>query len=252
MDSWSKALVVDDSEVYREVVSTLLRPYCGCVLAARGVADAIAMVDAYPDLAFVVCDVVLGEEDGFAILEHVRRRSAPAPRVLMVTAWADDPGRRRAAALGAAGYLQKPTSLRQILGALASAPGAAEGELAPRWRCVGRARLVAGADDAQGCLVWDVYNLGPTGAFLETKGPLPIGAELMLVLELGGRRFPVRARVARSQEPSWMDVAGVGVEFVGLDAATRLELERAIRGPSPSPAADARWAGPRRAPRKGR
>jgi CheY-like chemotaxis protein len=251
MHGWSKALVVDDSEVYCEVVSTLLRPYCGCVLTARRASDAIQMIDAYPDLEFVVCDVMLGEEDGFGILEHVRRRGPGGPRFLMVTAWADEPGRARAAQLGAVAYLQKPTTLRQILGALAGAP-AASGDLAPRWRCAGRARLVTADDDTRGCLVWDVYNIGPTGAFLETKGPLPIGAELRLVLEIGGRSFALRARVARSQEPSWMDVAGVGVEFIGIDAETRAELERAIRDRSPSHGLPPSRARPVRAIRRGR
>jgi CheY-like chemotaxis protein len=232
--SWSKALVVDDSEVYRDVVSTLLRPYSGCVLTARCVDDAIAIVEAHPDLAFVICDVVLGEEDGFAILEHVHRRNARGPRFIMVTAWTHEDGRRRAAELGALACLQKPTRLRQILGALAAAPDAESRDLAPRWRCAGRARLVTADDDTLGCLVWDVYDIGPTGAFLETKGPLPVGAVLKLVLEIGERRFTLRARVARTQEPSWMDVAGVGVEFIGLDDELRAELERAVHGGSPA------------------
>ena len=48
-------------------------------------------------------------------------------------------------------------------------------------------------------------------------------------MKLGDREFRVRARVARVQEPSWMDVAGVAVEFADLCDATEAELVEAIQ-----------------------
>ena len=51
---------------------------------------------------------------------------------------------------------------------------------------------------------------------VETVRPETSLAELdrkFLELHVGGRRAQVRARVVRVQEPSWMEIGGVGVAF---------------------------------------
>jgi Tfp pilus assembly protein PilZ len=79
-------------------------------------------------------------------------------------------------------------------------------------------------------MAWDVYNLSIEGAFLETKGPLPVGEELELLLQLAGGKVRVRARVVRVQEPSWLNIAGVGVAFVEPSEEAEALIAAAIGG----------------------
>lgn len=229
MISLGKTLIVDDSEVYLKLASTLLRPYSSSVSTARSVREAIDAIDANPDLDVVVCDVVLGEGDGFDVLDHVASKPEPRARVLMVTGYRDEAGPERAGRMGAVGYLQKPTRLRAIAVALQDSPRG-ETRCNPRFRCAGVAHALESSADENLVLTWDIYNLSPEGAFLESKGPIGIDEELELLLEIGGRKARVRARVVRVQEPSWMDIGGVGVTFVDPDDEALEAIRAGIEG----------------------
>ena len=74
-------------------------------------------------------------------------------------------------------------------------------------------------------LSWDLYDVSTTGAFIETRGPLPVGAELLLEIIFGKESVRCTARVVRVQEPCWMHVGGVGVVFTEIEAASRRLLE---------------------------
>jgi CheY-like chemotaxis protein len=224
-----KVLVVDDSAVFRELISTLLQPYCEDVVTEASAPEAIECLEGQKDdLDLVICDVVMGSEDGFIVLEYVHRLLQPKPQIVLVTAYGNPSDRERARQLGAAGYLPKPTTMRQILAAVEPDDHGRCCRSKPRWRCVGTASLFDPDSRTAAAIAWDVYNISPRGAFLETKGPLPAGSEFHLAMELDGRKFQVRARVVRVQEPNWMDVGGVGVEFVDLGGAAEAELLEAI------------------------
>jgi CheY-like chemotaxis protein len=229
---FKQVLLVDDSPVYRELMATLLRPYCGELRTAVCAASAIETIESLPDLDLVICDVVMKGDDGFAVLEHVHRRGPSRLQVVMVTGYRGDAGAERARALGAAGYLQKPTTIRQILSAVGGARHGERRTVHPRWRCNGRATLIDPDSGHPGPLTWDLYNISPRGAFLETKGPVPLGSEIDLLLELAGRKAPVRARVVRVQEPSWLEIGGVGVEFLDLDDEAEAAIQSAIEAAS--------------------
>jgi CheY-like chemotaxis protein len=225
-----KILLVDDSRVYRELMSTLLRPHCRQLLLADSAASAIECIDAEPTLDLVVCDVVMKGDDGFVVLEHLRRLNRPATRAVMVTGFRSEDGARRAQDLGAAGYLQKPTTVRQILNAIQSHEDAERLDLHPRWRCNATATLLDLQTGQTGPLTWDVYNICPSGAFLESKGPIPLGSEIGLLLEVPGGKATLRARVVRVQEPSWLEVGGIGVEFIDADPQAEAVIANAIEG----------------------
>jgi CheY-like chemotaxis protein len=207
-------LVIDDSNLCMQLMSTLLEPYATKIALAASAEDAIAHIQGNPALDLIVCDVVMKGEDGFAVLEHVHQLPEPKPDVLMVTARPTDEGRSRAEGLGATGYISKPTTLRRIMMALDTEPASEQRQAIPRSRCSGTATLMTVDSCAEGSLVWDVYNISAGGALLETKGPLPVGLEIDLMLDLCGERARVRARVARIQDPSWLEIGGVGVEFL--------------------------------------
>jgi CheY-like chemotaxis protein len=221
-------LVVDDSEVYLRVVSILLKPYCPSVLTARNVGEAIQSIESNPDIEAVLCDVVLGDESGFEVLEYVASRSDLELSVVMVTAYPADTGAARARRLGAVDYLTKPTSMRRILRALRSADSPDSRMPPRRSRCAGKAHLLDGESEAAASMAWDIHNISLGGAFLETKGPIPIGSELDLALYLRGGKAEVRARVVRVQDPSWLDIAGVGVRFIELGEDADAVLRRTL------------------------
>lgn len=229
MRTFRKILVVDDSLIYRELSSTLLRPYCEEVLSAVSASDAIEIIDArLGEIGLVICDIVMPGDNGFSLLEHVHSLPHPKPSVVMVTATGNAADQARAYDLGAAGYLGKPTTLRAILDCVRRDRPRDETRAKPRCRCNGTATLLDPESGVPLAFVWDVYNMGAGGAFLETKGPVPAAAELHLAMELGGRKFRVRARVVHVQEPSWLDIGGVGVEFVELDAVARALVAEVI------------------------
>jgi len=228
MIRWAKLLVVDDSKVYRRVMATSLRPYCDSVLTASGGREALELLRTHPDVDVVLCDRYMEDGDGLALLEDIGSLTEPRPRVLLVTARPTEELQQQARALGAVTCLGKPTSTRQILRALDPFASNAQRRMRTRWRCIGKVHLL-GADDSGGANVeWDLYNVSLEGAFLETKGPIQVGTELDLRLFLSGGKADLRARVARIQEPSWMEVGGVGVEFLNVDDDAEELIRRAL------------------------
>ena len=125
---------------------------------------------------------------------------------------------RRAAQRGAAGYLTKPVSFRQITGALKRRTSRIE-QRAPRRRpgvrvsVVGVENEIGTPEAVQPQLLWYARDLSMTGAFLETESPLPIGYKLDLAIEIGNIRVRVKAEVVRIQNPAWAYPAGIGVRF---------------------------------------
>jgi hypothetical protein len=93
-----------------------------------------------------------------------------------------------------------------------------------RRRSLGRAIR----EDPSGESAWSIHDLSTTGAFLETRTPLEIGAEFDLSLIFGTAVIHVTARAVRIQEPSESQVSGVGIEFVRLSEGARAFLESYI------------------------
>jgi CheY-like chemotaxis protein len=226
MISLGNVLIVDDSTVCREMLATLLAPYSDQTLVAGSGREAIEILEQPGAIDLVLTDVVMDDGDGFEVLEHVAKMGASAPQVLMLTAFPREQALERALELGAKAYLHKPTTVRKILNAVGDHGMSQRRELNTRWRCPGKAFLVEGEVDGDGLVSWDLYNVGHTGAFLETKCPLPIDTEMDLLIVAGGRKAHVRAQVVRVQEPSWINVGGVGVKFIGSSE----DLERFLEG----------------------
>ncbi len=93
-----------------------------------------------------------------------------------------------------------------------------------RRRTLGRAIR----EDPSGESGWGIRDLSTTGAFLETKARLEVGAEFDLSLIFGTAVVHVVARVVRIQEPSWQHVGGAGIQFIRLSKGTEAFLESYI------------------------
>lgn len=222
MNIWREILVVDDSKVFRQMMATVMQPYAGRVHDASGPAEAIAIIDERPGLGLVLTDVVMHGGTGFDVLEHVMSKPEPRPAVILVTAFPADSAVQRAIRLGALDYLPKPTTIRRILRSFEfRGMPRPEDRHEERWRCTGQAVLIDSSNESDEYVTWDIYNLSPDGAFIETKGPIPVGTEMELQLNVGPEQGRVTARVARVQHPSWIDVAGVGVVFLETDAGAK-------------------------------
>jgi CheY-like chemotaxis protein len=106
-------LVVEDSEVIRELVADILR---GAGLDVRTAEDGQQAVNALdervPDV--ILSDVEMPVMDGFQLLKHVRGRWAQLP-VIMLTTRGSDEDRKLAASLGANAHLIKSGFQEELL-----------------------------------------------------------------------------------------------------------------------------------------
>jgi len=220
----AKVLVVDDSLIFRDMLKTVLSASCETVLTAASCAAGKRMIDENRDLDLVLSDVVMPDASGFVLLEYVGTLSEPRPQVILVTARPEPDDAKLAVRMGAAGYLAKPVSLRDVVRVMRR-------NSATKWNAARRVRrrslgraFVSDSNDAQfSQLVWDIRDLSVSGVFLETRGPVPVGTDLHLSLVFGRNVARVRGSVVRIQEPSWENPAGVGVHFSGFDSGS-LEL----------------------------
>lgn len=107
-------LVVDDDEKILSLLEAYLQRNQFDVLTA---VDARSALDTFrrheTDIALVVLDVMLPDEDGFSVCRQIRQNST-AP-IIMLTASADETDRIVGLELGADDYLGKPFNPRELL-----------------------------------------------------------------------------------------------------------------------------------------
>ncbi len=108
-------LVIDDEASIRANVLRVLRMEGYAVREAENGAVGLASAKANPpDL--IVCDVMMPEMDGFAVLVALRADKATASiPFIFLTASAELDDKRFALDLGADGYLAKPFKLNELL-----------------------------------------------------------------------------------------------------------------------------------------
>ena len=64
----TKALVIDDSSVLRDMLSALMSPCCGGIVTASDCAEGRQRLREHRDFTLVLCDVILPDGDGFELL----------------------------------------------------------------------------------------------------------------------------------------------------------------------------------------
>jgi CheY-like chemotaxis protein len=217
--SFSRVLVVSGSSVFRELLRLTLDPHSGEVLVAADRREGRDQLARYSPLDVVICDVSLSNGDGFGLLDDVAALGEARPEVILVAGQPMAGEERRVLEKGAAGYLEKPITFRDIASLVKRRTGG-EAQRALRRRPGGRACLLGVGDQidlpdaGQPQILWYARDVSVTGAFLETESPLPVSAKLDLALEIGDVRIRVTATVVRVQEPSWGCGGGVGVSFL--------------------------------------
>ena len=109
-------LVVDDSNIMREMIVACLRPLSGAAFAhAASGLEAIERLSLQPcDL--VVLDLNMPDIGGYEVIEFVRAQDRlKALPILVLTTRGDEESRARALDTGASSFLTKPFTPEQIL-----------------------------------------------------------------------------------------------------------------------------------------
>ena len=108
-----RLLVVDDEEVIRDVLSTLLERQGYDVTVAADAAEALAQFDADP-FDIVLLDLMLPDRPGLEVLRAIRSRD-PDAVVVIVTAYSSIEGAIDAMREGAFHYIPKPFQNEEVL-----------------------------------------------------------------------------------------------------------------------------------------
>jgi DNA-binding NarL/FixJ family response regulator len=176
-----RTLIVDDSEPVRDGLSRLLeaKPYCELIGAVADPADALELTRTrHPDV--VLQDFSMPGVDALALMRDLLA-CAPAPAVLVLSAFADAPSARRAVEAGALGWVLKDAEPDELFAALLGAAGAHD-----RDRTAAAAPDEPDAPPAFGSAldartVWALLRAlegnpgGMTAASLATRAVLPVG-----------------------------------------------------------------------------
>jgi two-component system nitrate/nitrite response regulator NarL len=118
-----RILLIDDHSLFRESLSRLLEAEADfrIVATCATVAEAIAAIATEP-ADVVLLDYDLGDEQGSAFLDEVKKRRLPC-RILMVTAGMSDTGTLRAFENGATGIFLKHSPPAQLIEAIKKVAG---------------------------------------------------------------------------------------------------------------------------------
>jgi HAMP domain-containing protein/CheY-like chemotaxis protein/signal transduction histidine kinase len=114
-----KVLLVDDDSRNIFALSSVLERRGMQVLTSTTGSEAIELIDATPDLAIVLMDIMMPEMDGYQTIEKIR--NSPAYRrlpIIALTAKAMKGDREKCLEAGASDYLAKPVNTEQLLSSL--------------------------------------------------------------------------------------------------------------------------------------
>jgi DNA-binding NarL/FixJ family response regulator len=114
-----KILVVDDHALIREAMRGALKELDGevVILEASDSREAMALIEAHPDLELILLDLTLPDRDGFVVLTELRERH-PAIAVVVMSALQDRDTVVKALDLGALGFIPKSAQRKVMISAL--------------------------------------------------------------------------------------------------------------------------------------
>jgi len=185
-----QALVIDDEPLVRSLLITILRGEGWNVAEAESAERAFEML---PEQrwSLVFCDVVLGGENGFAVLRRFNEEQ-PQAKVVLMTGHGSAAGALDATAFGAFDYLLKPFSVDSVLA------------LANTVRAQIASRRVRTKPEAVPVYTSDIDLVGTSTAFVEVMKLVgrvaPTNLPVLITGESGtGKEIVARAIHSRSR-----------------------------------------------------
>ena len=112
-----KALIVDDHQMVREILSRYFAEIDVSVIEAEDFVSAFAAITRQPEFDLILLDIRMPGVDGFTTLTTLRRLF-PALRIAILSGSVDVMDMRRAAEGGAVGYLPKSMDRQPLVNAL--------------------------------------------------------------------------------------------------------------------------------------
>jgi DNA-binding NtrC family response regulator len=177
-----RILIVDDEEVIRDVLRTLLHREGYEVATAGDATEALALFEAEP-YDVVLLDLMLPDRPGLEVLREIHRRD-PDTVVVIVTAYSSIEGAIEAMREGAFHYIPKPFQNQEVL--LTVAKGAQARQLTEENRRLkeelsrryGLGRIVGKSDGMR--RVFELVRLaGPSKSTILVEGESGTGKELV-------------------------------------------------------------------------
>lgn len=107
-----QTLVIDDDPQVRGFIAEILQTDGWDVTEASSAEEALNLID--ETWLLIICDVMLGEDDGYSVLRSFAARQSDA-RFVLITGYGSAAGALDATAIGAYDYLVKPIKIDDIL-----------------------------------------------------------------------------------------------------------------------------------------
>jgi CheY-like chemotaxis protein len=212
-------LLVEASEVGRQLLNLLLRPRFQRVIEARDCDEALTALATLGFFDVVLVDLEApGDAEG---LVSSLCEQPGAPAVLVTTRSSDLDLETRLTLRGVIGFLTKPIRAPALFRALRGLDRSLFVPVATQ-TVIHLPDVCAEALDPASetpVLRWEIRDISRGGALLLTHSSLAVGARLRLRLRLGDEPFEVTAEVVRVQDPVWAVLPGVAVRFLDLSEA---------------------------------
>jgi GAF domain-containing protein/CheY-like chemotaxis protein len=215
-------LVIDDDATARELITEHLKAEGFSVTTAAGGLEGLKLAKELRPIA-ITLDVMMPDLDGWSVLAALRQDSELAEIPVIMVSILDE--QRRAASLGAAGYLTKPIErerLTRMIGRF-RVPARATRILLVDDDADARERLRGWLDGGQWA-VREAANGREALAHVQADKPDVILLDLMMP-EMDG--FAVVA--ALQKEPRWSDIPVIVVTARDLDAEDRRRLNSGVQ-----------------------
>ncbi len=112
----SKILVIDDSSVYREAMTSILKNQLFDVITARGGKEALKILEQHPDIKMIITDYNMPDMDGFEVLIELRKKFKKEQLAIIVASgYGGTDTIPKFLKAGANDYIQKPFSNEEFI-----------------------------------------------------------------------------------------------------------------------------------------
>jgi CheY-like chemotaxis protein len=233
MPQRGRILVVDDEDVMRELIGSMLETEGYSVTTAAGGAQALeAIRSSRPDL--VLLDLNMPGVSGWDVIKRLVDDPQPPPVVAMSGMRVDEPPELRRIGKCVHGYLPKPFGITELVRTCNRVleatrrpvnPVGHERRREPRRNLLVPATLMS--NEGTPAAMGQILNLSTGGAEFDIGATLQPGTELRLAFDIPGGHGPFQV-VGRVQ---WRKEGRLGLQFLDLPEADRQRLRSLLGSP---------------------